>query len=647
MSISEPIQQFIKWIQGFDYHILQNVDDVETKFILPLFQYLGYPERCCQSKFTGNGYQAAKGNSELEIDQVHFTTDNFAQHHAEPSLVIIALQNPLETNLSPSFVQSRLANITLKPLFFIVTNGYQIKVFQYWRYRREYCLFDLTVDALRNQELAVNFYQNLNFYHLNSINKHTDNLFAFKHHNLLEKHLRHYTYLQDLFTKCDFQPEITKEDNLLIVVKQKVAIKCHLPQAFSQGDCEIEFSNIIFRGIKISLNHQHILGSLMIGLKTQPHWQCRPFLRQLDKNAFEVTLGQTTLILSEVETIDLCLCIDEICQQYKKAIINFENTLETWEFAFVEFDGIRGFEICAVKPKIWELMYKFAQEFDYSKGKSAWHLFHQENFSIRLSRGIRDHAFIAAKASGHASVLPHSKISIIYEIKAIHLQSLERKQLTTWQQDIGSRGTWTAKYTKKWLLEKYIPQVINYYSQQTQFSGGEILAAIKTEQPQHPSLAEIDDIKDLLPYLCDIQSWLNLLYRPNIATFQLRSYYKTFTDLVRNTDSGISGMDYIMGNLQRIDWQNGQDKSDNGKSISEKNWTLKNAIICLDEQVTRINNHEYETSLNADLITRIFIWMIENGKINCSQQQMNAAKQALLPLWEQCRFEMRHVYPNR
>ena len=646
MSISEPSKQFIKWIQGFDYHILQNVEDVENKFILPMFQYLGYPERCRQNKINGNEYQSANVSTKLEIDKIYFTIDDFAQNHAELSQLIIALQNPQTSNLSPAIVQSRLANITLKPLFFIITNGYHIKVFQYWRYRREYCLFDITIDALRNPELAANFYQSLNFYHLNSINKHTDNLFAFKQHSLLEKHLRHYTYLQDLLNKCDFQPEITKEGNCLIVVKPKVAIKCHLPQAFSHGNCEIEFSNIIFRGIKISLNHQQILGSLTIGLNTQPHWKCRPFLRQLDKNAFEVSLGQTTLILSEVETIDLCLCIDEICQQYINSIINLENTLETWEFTFVEFAGIRGFEILGVEPKLWELMYKFAQEFDYTKGKSAWHIFHQENFSIRLSRGIRDHAYIVAKASSHSSVLPDSKISIIYEIKAIHLKSLEREQLNSWKQDIGSRGTWTAKYTKQWLLKKYIPQVIDYYSQQTQLSGDEILAAIKTEQPQRLLILEIDDIKDLLPYLRDLQSWLNLLYRENITAVRLRLYYKTFIDLVRNTDSSISGIDYIMGNLQRIDWQNGQDKSDDGKSLSGKPWTFKNAIICLDEQVTRINNHEYEKSLNADLITRIFIWIIENGKINFSQPQMNAAKQALLPLWEQSRFEMRHVYPN-
>jgi hypothetical protein len=40
-------------------------------------------------------------------------------------------------------------------------------------------------------------------------------------------------------------------------------------------------------------------------------------------------------------------------------------------------------------------------------------------------------------------------------------------------------------------------------------------------------------------------------------------------------------------------------------------------------------------------------WIIENRKISFSQAQLNVAKQALLPLAEQSRFEMRYVYPNR
>lgn len=73
----------------------------------------------------------------------------------------------------------------------------------------------------------------------------------------------------------------------------------------------------------------------------------------------------------------------------------------------------------------------------------------------------------------------------------------------------------------------------------------------------------------------------------------------------------------------------------------------KVAIACNLPKAFGEGNCEYENSLKVDLITRTFIWIIENGKISFSQAQLNAVKQALLPLWQESRFEMRHVYPNR
>jgi hypothetical protein len=46
MIIPESIKKFIRWVQGFDHHLLQNEDDVKEKFILPMFGYLCYPEKC-------------------------------------------------------------------------------------------------------------------------------------------------------------------------------------------------------------------------------------------------------------------------------------------------------------------------------------------------------------------------------------------------------------------------------------------------------------------------------------------------------------------------------------------------------------------------------------------------------------------------
>jgi hypothetical protein len=99
-------------------------------------------------------------------------------------------------------------------------------------------------------------------------------------------------------------------------------------------------------------------------------------------------------------------------------------------------------------------------------------------------------------------------------------------------------------------------------------------------------------------------------------------------------------------NLHKILWENSSAAISRDAKYQEI-WTFKDAISCLDAQVAKINNCKYVSSWEADLMTRVFIWIIENGKINYSQGQLNAAKQALLPLWEQCRFEMRHIYPYR
>src|SRR5207237_805961 len=134
-------------------------------------------------------------------------------------------------------------------------------------------------------------------------------------------------------------------------------------------------------------------------------------------------------------TADLCFCIDAVCQEYQNTIIEFENILETWDFRFIEFAGIRGFYLFSVEQPLWELMQRFADEFNYAQGKSEWHIFHQEDISIRVSRGIRDHAFILPKYGGNFSLIPNNQIKIIYELNDVHLQSLEQRKVTSWQQD--------------------------------------------------------------------------------------------------------------------------------------------------------------------------------------------------------------------
>ncbi|WP_066379292.1 hypothetical protein [Anabaena sp. CA = ATCC 33047] len=641
MSTTDASKEFIQWIQTFDYRCLHNKEDVEKNFVIPLFRYLSYPDKCCVSKYNLNSDNQPNQEKKLEDVKIYFAHDDVAQQNAETSLIIVVFLESKANNFQSAIEQAIFHSTYLKPLLFVITNGHQIKIFKYFKYHKEECIYDKNVYSLKLNSTALEFYNEFNFYTIKTIDKDTVNLLRYSQYNLIEKHLRRYD-LQEIVDRTDFKPEIVREGDRLIVAKPKVVIECNLPKAFKEGNCQIQFSGVILRGLKIQLNHQDILGQLITGLNTRPEWGCRRFIKQIDSNAFEISLGQTTVILSDVETLDLCLCLDVVCQEYKQSIIECENSLETWDFEFVEFLGIRGFHLFSVDAKLWRLMHNFANEFNYIQGKTEWHLFQQEEMSIRVSRGIRDHAFILPCPVNYLSLLPNGIINIVYEINEIHLQSLETGEINSWKQDIGRRGTWTAKYTKEWLLNSFIPKVIDYYSQKYQLSAAELKKNIADYDNDRTPIAEIHDIRELIPYLQDIQTWLQN-YVENIPSFLLREYYQAITNLVRNTDSAIAGIDYIIRNLSLMEVGNTKDRMNS----NFYKWNFKDALSYLDAQVGRINNYQYEESFKADLMTRIFIWIIEHGRIRFSQSQLNAAKQALLPLWEQSRFEMRYVNAHR
>ena len=44
MADHASVEALVNWARAFDPSPLQSEDDVETKFVLPFFQLLGYPE---------------------------------------------------------------------------------------------------------------------------------------------------------------------------------------------------------------------------------------------------------------------------------------------------------------------------------------------------------------------------------------------------------------------------------------------------------------------------------------------------------------------------------------------------------------------------------------------------------------------------
>jgi hypothetical protein len=478
-----------------------------------------------------------------------------------------------------------------------------------------------------------------------------------------------------------FESPISQPGRRLIVTRPHVRVTCDLPLAFGESSGLIEFSDAVCHGLAIQLTHRDILGPLMIGLHTPLRWLARPFLKQIDDDVFQVNLGQTVINLSEAESNDLCDCIDGVCGNYKQAIIEAEHRLETWDYEPMQVEDISGFCLLRVRQELWELMHNFSYVFDYAKGDTKWHTFHHQNISIRVGRGVVDHAFITPKTDINPwSFLPTGYIFLLYEVPEFHLKWAAKGE-TPWQQIVGKRGMWTAHQTKKWMKEEFIPKVLEHYwkhgvqennlevgqsqailDRLIRFLGHEAsqkevwdslherIAILSRDiddcQIQRIPFLEINEPQHMGAYLRDVQAWLLYCSGRKIPIALMLPYYEAFTDLLRSTDPSTINYDYVGGKLGAVDsrFDKEQDRDRPGNYYYKK--TRDEVINSLDQHIFRIRDVGYDDSDNADLISRVFISIVEEGTINFSQIQINKAKDALEPLWNESRFEMHHVVPN-
>ena len=94
MDRQQQLEAFRDWIQKYDHYSLRNEDDVETKFVLPLFHHLGYPEECRRGKLQVKAYKPGRRGQYPAIDQIYFSTGNQNKQDRDTSLVIVEAKTP-------------------------------------------------------------------------------------------------------------------------------------------------------------------------------------------------------------------------------------------------------------------------------------------------------------------------------------------------------------------------------------------------------------------------------------------------------------------------------------------------------------------------------------------------------------------------
>jgi hypothetical protein len=634
MTQQNQVDTLIAWVSIYSPAALSNEAEVESKFVEPFFRLLGYPENCRRPKFPLATYNPNRSGRKPEPDQVYFSSEDRSLHTPDTTLLIVEAKEPTNDDLDAAIRQALFYAFHLKPPFVCATNGYWLRILKWREGSSNETIFNDSISRLSDRTEATRLVAGLNFEIVKHLKEQMKSSLTHGQYVEVAQALRHYPDLQEILNAGDFATSTTAAGDTLCVSQPKVQITCSLPHAFGKGRAIVEFSNALRSGLTTHLSHEDIIKFFMLGLQTFPEQDARPYLRP-SVDGFMAELGRVTTTLSKQETEDLCACVDQVCEAYKSRMISTEETLETWDYKRVPVYDMQGVRILSVKPWLWSLMKRFANEFNNFKRKSAWHIFESDTTAIRVARDATDNVNLYPRYDYDlmSPAIP-THVEVIYVIPSWSFKLGPQENPYHWRQAVGPRGIWTADYARNWVLKEFIPEVRRRYHEEYQQRGSEsdIIIDYGGEHAARTPLDQIEEYKHLYDYLLDVQSWLSINPK-NISAAIILPYYETFVSLLRGVDPESVDVSYNAGNLGML----------RGPA---SRITVDDIFVELDRRIAQVKAQGFDQHEHAECVSRVFMDLIRTGNVKYSQTQLNSAVTALRRLWEERSFEMRYVMPE-
>lgn len=659
-------EDFYKWLKQYrSGALIPNIEkDVEVKFVIPLFQRLGYPDECRRQEFHISSHKKS-GTGEF-ADFVYFSEPEPSRQNERNTLIIVEAKKLDQKNLDTATKQAQAYGAKLKTPLLVVTNGFALIIIQRRPFAEDEVLIESNVEVLCEFQEARRLYDLLSFSKVRELKEILSN--PIKHNQLLQhsKLLTTYPEVLSKLKQDSFEPQSKRDKNKITVTRSKVSIICELPVLFYEGSCRITFSRPLLHGMSFTLDHKAILRSLLVGLEQDFHLGLRGFLQEDKGNGnYVARLGTTTLLLTEEEASDLCSCVDEIFTEYKRVIESTEDVLQTWNYPRIETDQVSGFHMVSVPKFLWDLMLEFANTFDYSNGNSDWHIFQYARFEICVYPHADIHV-ILQQSIQPGDYHTHDEVQIIYHP---YIGSSYGKNARTWFDEVGANGIWTITYTKYWVLNHFIPEVLEYYSDQlsNQFAKGSFqLWLRKTFQPREFKrlmflylkksvqetildaqqntilpLSQVAKPKHLEPYIQDVS---NLKSSGRITSSLVKPYFSSMMQLISNAYPNQVG--YMYSKLSACTWQHssvGESARHQFKDPSFNDFSFKVVLKCIAERIHYVELLGYETAHDLDMISRVFLASLTDEDLSFTQASLNRAISAIEPIWKEARFEQKYL----
>ena len=240
-----------------------------------------------------------------------------------------------------------------------------------------------------------------------------------------------------------------------------IELRSYLPKFPERlvGSCALEIKRNEFKDIIITLNHNDIF-DLFVKIKTKSREHF--FSEESNDKKYGIYLPNIRLNLLEKEVDDLLFVIDKWYSYYINDLNNITNYLEINKFDISEKSTF-GIKIMKVRLKLWEYMVKFANEHDYSYGRSKWHIFQLNWSAIHVYSPVishnpdlnsGEHAYFNIEQSENIKddfvwIVLNLNITIMSDIK---LEQFNKKNI------------WGALTAYNWLVNEFLPEVSMFYN---------------------------------------------------------------------------------------------------------------------------------------------------------------------------------------
>ncbi len=517
--------------------------------MLPLFRLLGYPEDHRRGKYPVKIHQGRKGRNH-EIDHIYFDSAEKDQQIIGKALVIVEAKRVNDNGIDIAIAQAQSYAERLRPLLIVVTNGHRLRVFRRHYRALDEDIIDYTASELATPEGIQQITSLLNF---DAVLDQHRLLHELPHKQFIsvEQALRAYPDIQELLRQGDFAEAEERNQLQLRVARPKVQIEGTLPVCMGGGSCEITFSHLLRRGLRIQLNHNDILAQLMVGIGSDPSWDTRRFIERETEETYLVHLGNLETRLSIQEAHDLCTCVDSFAGAYRGTIMQAEDVLESWLCPLSLYEGDLAFYLTSIHPSFWKQVRKFADDHD-RRGQIKNHGWDRFEFWVpgfRIGHESGDHAWIATSSDPRCNPPIGLELKhLVYVIPNGKPIPDMRVAATEWQDNIGSKGQWSVRYTYEWLTDKLMPEVeqrcranSEQLSEHLYFGQTHCTPSIKT----YPHHDKIESSAQLVPYIADIQRWLTRYSARMVQTQDILKPYNHLFGLARNAD-------YAQINLETI-----------------------------------------------------------------------------------------------